>query len=38
MKNPLKQKLTSLRKILKNRLKPGKKMPHLVAIARKPAA
>jgi len=37
MKNPLKQKLTSLRKSLKHKLKPGKKLPHLVAIARKPA-
>jgi 2-polyprenyl-3-methyl-5-hydroxy-6-metoxy-1,4-benzoquinol methylase len=36
MKNPLREKLKSLRKSLKHKLKPGKKMPHLVAIARKP--
>lgn len=36
MKHPFKQKLTTLRKLLKRKLKPGKKPPHLVAIAKKP--
>lgn len=35
-KHPFKQKLTALRKLLKRKLKPGKKPPHLVAIAKKP--
>jgi len=37
MKHPFKQKLTTLRKLLKRKLKPEKNPPHLVAIARKPA-
>ncbi|VAW76149.1 SAM-dependent methyltransferases [hydrothermal vent metagenome] len=36
MKAPLKQKLTNLKKMLKFKFNPGKKRPHLVAIARKP--
>lgn len=35
-KHLFKQKLTALRKLLKRKLKPGKKLPHLVAIAKKP--
>lgn len=37
MKHPFKKMLTSIRKSLNYKLKPGKKRPHLVAIARKPA-
>ncbi len=36
MKHPFKQKITTLKKLLKRKLKPGKTQPHLVVIARKP--